>query len=143
MTRGSTRSAGDGRAGGAGWLRVAQPSSLRAPGRPRAPFYYKEWNAESDSLHGTERIAEATAGYGFGGERRWLRLDANAGRLDRGDDLVTDRLQFDVALGREPQRGLDFRAQVLDSERPVLGPDAGRQRDFLRGGGRYRLGRLL
>ena len=138
------RQAMDGTGGAGMALHVGQLSSrFHAPGRARQPFYYKEWNAESDSLRGTERIAEATAGYGFGGERRWLRLDANAGRLDRGDDLVTDRLQFDAVLGRDPQRGLDFRAQVLDSERPVLGPDAGRQRDFLRAGGRYRLGRLL
>jgi hypothetical protein len=131
--------------GGAGaQLHVSQLSSrFHAPGRARVPFYYKEWNAESDSLKGTERIGEATLAYGFGGEKPWLRVGANGGRLDRGNDLVTDRAQADVALGRDPQRGFDLHAQVLDTARPVLGSDAGRTRNFLRTGGRYRLGRLV
>lgn len=113
------------------------------PGRVRTPYYYKNWNAEGDSLRSTERIAEAALGWGAGGARPWMRLDGMVGRLDRGVELVTDRAQLDWVLGRDAERTIDLHLQALDSEREVAGPEAGRSRRFLQGGARYRLGRLV
>jgi len=112
-----------------------------APGSGRPLFYYKEWNAEQDTLHERERLGEATLRTIWGGATPWLRLAANAGRLDRRGALVTDRGQLDVAFGRQAQRGVDLRLQMLDTDRPSLG--VGRTRRFARGGARYRLGALV
>ncbi|HZM15053.1 MAG TPA: hypothetical protein VFE28_03545 [Candidatus Krumholzibacteria bacterium] len=111
-------------------------------GRARPGFYYKDWNAEQDSLRSTERLGETTLRYEQGGQAPWLRLALNAGRLDRGEDLETRRGQVDFALGRE-QRQVALRWQRLDSEQPALGPDAGRNRHFASGVARYRLGPFL
>lgn len=115
---------------------------FKSLGRTRPGFYYKEWNAEQDTLRSTERITESTLRYGLGGETPWLKLAANLGRLDRGEDLDTRRGQVDVDLGRG-ERGIEAHWQRLDTDRPVLGADAGRLRSFVRGGARYRLGPFL
>lgn len=132
-----------GRAGSAGFdVHLSRMSErFRSPGRGRPAFYYKEWNAEQDSLSSLEHLVEGTLHYARGGDKPWLQLATNAGRLDRGDALVTDRLQWDLGLGNA-QRGLDLRLQLLDTERPELGADAGRTRRFARTGGRYRFGFL-
>jgi hypothetical protein len=137
---------GLGRAGRAGLeLHASQLSArFRSPGRGRPAFYYKEWNAEQDSLRGTERLAEATARWQVGSpEQPWLRFQGNAGRLDRGAALVTDRGQIEVGLGPDAQRGFDLRLQRLATDRPELGAGASRSRRFGRGGGRWRLGAFV
>ncbi len=111
------------------------------PGSGRPLFYYKEWNAEQDSLRERERLGEATLRTAWGGTTPWLRLAANAGRLDRSGALVTDRGQLDVALGHGAQRGIDLHLQRLDTDRPRLGVE--RTRRFARGGARYRWGALV
>jgi hypothetical protein len=131
--------------GGAGvQVHVSQLAArFHPPGRVRTPYYYKDWNAEGDTLQGTERIAETTLGWGAGGARPWMRVDANVGRLDRGAELVTDRAQVDWVLGRDVQRSVDVRWQSLDSRRDAAGPDAGRRRQYLRTGARFRLASLV
>lgn len=115
-------------------------SRFVSPGRGRSGFYYKEWNAEQDTLQGTERLGETTLRYALGGQRPWARVAGNLGRLDRGDDLMTDRLQMDAGLGSS-ERGIDARWQSLDTQRRTLGRE--RTRRFGRGGARYRLGPFL
>ena len=113
---------------------------FRAPGRGRPAFYYKDWNAESDSLRDSERLGEATLRWGTAGER--VRAVANLGRLDRRGDLRTDRAQVDLGVGAL-DRGLDVRWQGLDTARPGLGTLAGRSRDLRLASGRYRVGFLV
>ncbi len=124
-----------------GWnVHVSQLSPrFTALGRTRPGFYYKDWNAEQDSLTATERIAETTLRYAAGGATPWLRFAANAGRLDRGDVLETRRGQLEATFGGV-ERKIDLLWQRLDSDRPVLGPDAGRSRQFARGSARTRWG---
>jgi hypothetical protein len=123
-------------------VHVSQLSSrFQALGRTQPGFYYKEWNAEQDTLRGLERLAETTLRFGLGATP-WMRAAANVGRLDRGVDLATDRAQLDVELGRSRERGVDVRWQMLDTRRPRLGPDGERTRRYARGGARYRIGLL-
>jgi hypothetical protein len=117
-------------------------SRFQSPGRTRPGFFYKDWNAEQDTLKGVERLGETTLRWGLGATP-WLQLDTNVGRLDRGTALVTDRLQFDFRAGKPAERGIEFRWQALDTSRPELGADAGRSRLFTRGTARYRLGPFL
>ena len=62
----------------------------------------------------------------LGGERPWARIAGNVGRLDRGDDLVTDRVQMDGGLGTN-ERGIDARWQSLDTQRRTLGQERTRR----------------
>ncbi len=127
-----------------GWnVHLSQLSPrFTALGRTRPGFYYKDWNAEQDSLTATERIAETTLRYAVGGQAPWMRFAVNAGRLDRGDVLETRSAELEAEFGRNERR-IDLRWQRLDSDRPVLGADAGRSRHFARGSARYRLGLFL
>jgi hypothetical protein len=131
-----------GRAGALGLQAHASQLSARfhAPGRGRPAFYYKNWNAESDSLRDSERLGEATLRWNAAGER--VRLAANMGRLDRRGDLRTDRAQVDVGLGPR-ERGVELVWQGLDTARPGLGAGAGRSRDLRLATGRFRVGPLL
>ncbi len=113
---------------------------FRSPDRGRPAFYYKDWNAESDSLRDTERITETTLHWAAAANR--LRIDANAGRLDRRADLRTDRLQLDLGLGHA-ERSAEFRWQGLDTARPGLGADAGRTRGLRQAAGRFGLGPVV
>jgi len=131
-----------GRAGNFGIAAHASQLSarFRAPGRGRPAFYYKDWNAESDSLHDTERLGEATLRWNAAGEK--LRLAANLGRLDRRSDLRTDRAQIDVGLGPR-NRGVDLLWQGLDTTRPGALVDGGRSRDLRVATGRFQVGAFL
>lgn len=162
---------GAGRAGRLGVRAHAAQLSphFRSPGRGRSAFYYKDWNAENDSLRDTERLLETTLHWGAGrrpapagpappgapgpgpaarapaalAEFEPWALDATVGRLDRGAALTTDRLQVDARLGLAADRALQFRWQGLDTARRVLGTDAGRTRAFRQARGLYRVGVLV
>jgi len=116
---------------------------FRSLGTQRSAYYYKEWNAEQDTLTTTERLAEATLHWASSEQKPWFAVAANLGRLDRDTSLRTDRTQWDVQLGRDRQRGGEFRWQELDTERPELGTQGNRQRRFAQGALRYQMGGLL